>query len=126
VEQTDFILQIDTRGRTYHILNINQLEAKGIADIQRLPFSIRILVDNLLRTLDGRVVKEADLMKIAQWKTSYKEPAEIPFHPARGLMQDFTGVPAVVNLAALRDAIKKLGGKRNQPSWGKGSHCRIS
>ena len=110
MEQQDFIRQKDTQGGSYRIFDINLLEEKGIADIQRLPFSIRILVENLLRKLDGRVVKESDLMNIAQWKTSYADPVEIPFHPARVLMQDFTGVPAVVDLAAMRDAIKKAGG----------------
>ena len=66
-------------------------------------------MENLLRKLDGRVVKEADLSNIVRWQKTYDAPVEIPYHPARVLMQDFTGVPAVVDLAAMRDAVKALG-----------------
>ncbi len=76
----------------------------------RLPFSIRVLVENLLRKFDGRIVTEKDLQAIAGWQKRYDAPVEIPFHPARVLMQDFTGVPAVVDLAVMRDAVKLLGG----------------
>ena len=110
MDKQDFIQSIDVNGKSLWIFNINRLEEKGIANIQRLPISIRILVENLLRKLDGRVVKESDLMNIAQWEKTYTEPIEIPFHPARVLMQDFTGVPAVVDLAAMRDAVRQLGG----------------
>ena len=68
------------------------------------------MVENLLRKMDGRIVREEDLRNLAGWQKKYDDPVEIPFHPARVLMQDFTGVPAVVDLAAMRDAIKNLGG----------------
>jgi aconitate hydratase len=110
MKQQDFVKQIDISGRKYHIADIQLIEKKGIAKIQRLPFSIKILVENLLRKLDGRIVTENDLIQIANWKPRYDEPVEIPHHPARVLMQDFTGVPAVVDLAAMRDAVEKLGG----------------
>ncbi|MEJ2659145.1 MAG: aconitate hydratase AcnA [Desulfobacteraceae bacterium] len=97
-------------GRTYALYDIQRLQSEGLADIDRLPFSIRILVENLLRKLDGRIVKEADLLAVARWQKRYPEPVEIPHHPARVLMQDFTGVPAVVDLAAMRDAVKEQGG----------------
>jgi aconitate hydratase len=90
--------------------NILKLEENSLADIRRLPFSIRILVENLLRKMDGSIVREKDLLNIASWQKTYADPVEIPYHPARVLMQDFTGVPAVVDLAAMRDAVKKLGG----------------
>lgn len=106
----EFRRQINHKGRVYNVFDINILEKKGIADIARLPFAIKILVENLLRNLDGRIVREDDLIKIAGWKKRYEEPVEIPYHPARVLMQDFTGVPAVVDLAAMRDAVKDLGG----------------
>jgi len=106
----DFIRQINIKGTEYTVSDITMLEEKEIADIGRLPFSIRILVENLLRKLDGRVVQWEDLKNIAGWKQTYKDPVEIPYHPARVLMQDFTGVPAVVDLAAMRDAVKDLGG----------------
>ena len=106
----DFIKDLSVDGKTYHYFDIQQLASQGIARVDRLPFSIRILVENLLRKLDGRVVREADLQAIANWQPTYKEPVEIPYHPARVLMQDFTGVPAVVDLAAMRDAVNDLGG----------------
>ncbi|MGD2271553.1 MAG: aconitate hydratase AcnA [Desulfobacterales bacterium] len=110
MEKQDYIRQLKIGDQEYTIADINLLEEKGIADVTRLPFSIRILVENLLRKLDGRVVREQDLLNIAGWAKHYDEPVEIPYHPARVLMQDFTGVPAVVDLAAMRDAIKELGG----------------
>jgi aconitate hydratase len=98
------------KNKHYNFFNILKLEENGAADIRRLPFSIRILVENLLRKMDGRIVGEQDLLNIARWQKKYADPVEIPYHPARVLMQDFTGVPAVVDLAAMRDAVKKLGG----------------
>ena len=109
----DFIRQIKIRGIDYTVSDITMLEEKEIADIGRLPFSIRILVENLLRKLDRRIVRWEDLKNIAGWKRTYENPVEIPYHPARVLMQDFTGVPAVVDLAAMRDAVKDLGGDPN-------------
>ncbi len=110
MEKTDFTAQVKVQGIDYQIFDINKLEEKGIAPVGNLPFSIKILVENLLRKLDGLVVKEADLVNIAKWQKRYDAPVEIPYHPARVLMQDFTGVPAVVDLAAMRDAVKDLGG----------------
>ena len=110
MKNTEFINHVDVQGIEYQIFDINRLEEKGIAAINRLPFSIKILVENLLRKLDGGIVREEDLIHIANWKRRYDAPIEIPYHPARVLMQDFTGVPAVVDLAAMRDAVKKLGG----------------
>lgn len=110
MNQKDFTRQIKIKGTNHTIFDITMLQKKQIANIGRLPFSIRILVENLLRNLDGKIVKWEDLKKIAQWKQTYKDPVEIPYHPARVLMQDFTGVPAVVDLAAMRDAVKELGG----------------
>jgi aconitate hydratase len=106
----DFVKELSVDGKTYKYYDLQQLSDKGIANLERLPFSIRILVENLLRKLDGRVVKEEDLKAIANWQPTYDAPVEIPYHPARVLMQDFTGVPAVVDLAAMRDAVKDLGG----------------
>jgi aconitate hydratase len=110
MKNTEFINHVDVQGIEYQIFDINRLEEKGIAAINRLPFSIKILVENLLRKLDGRIVREEDLIHIANWKRRYDAPIEIPYHPARVLMQDFTGVPAVVDLAAMRDAVRDLGG----------------
>ncbi len=110
MEKTDFISHVKVQGNEYQIFDINKLEEKGIAPVRKLPYSIKILVENLLRKLDGRVVREEDLLNIAKWQKHYDAPLEIPYHPARVLMQDFTGVPAVVDLAAMRDAVKDLGG----------------
>ena len=110
MKREDFMRRITVHGRQYRIADIKQLQENGVADIDRLPFSIRILVENLLRKLDGRIVREEDLLNIARWQKTYSTPVEIPYHPARVLMQDFTGVPAVVDLAAMRDAVKELGG----------------
>jgi aconitate hydratase len=110
MKNSEFISHINIQGNEYQIFDINILEKKGLADISKLPFSIKILVENLLRKLDGRLVREEDLFNIARWKKRYETPREIPYHPARVLMQDFTGVPAVVDLAAMRDAVNDLGG----------------
>ncbi len=110
MKNTDYRARLKTKKGTVDFFDITQLEKNGIADIHRLPYSIKILVENLLRKLDGHVVREEDLKNIARWQKSYDTPVEIPYHPARVLMQDFTGVPAVVDLAAMRDAVKDLGG----------------
>ena len=110
MKKEDFIGTIEANGRSYRYFDILRLASEGIADIQRLPFSIRILTENLLRKMDGRVVREEDLRQIAGWQKHYDAPVEIPYHPARVLMQDFTGVPAVVDLAAMRDAMASQGG----------------
>ncbi|MGD9367364.1 MAG: aconitate hydratase AcnA [Desulfobacteraceae bacterium] len=110
MKKETYIREFQAGGRTYTLFDIQRLETEGLADISRLPFSIRILVENLLRKMDGQVVREENLTAIANWQKQYDAPVEIPYHPARVLMQDFTGVPAVVDLAAMRDAVKKLGG----------------
>lgn len=101
---------LNINGESYTVCNISMLEYKSIADIERLPFSIRILLENLLRNLDGDIVKEQDIVNVLNWgRNAPDEPVMIPFHPARVLMQDFTGVPAVVDLAAMRDAVAETG-----------------
>ena len=117
MDKTEFLKEVLVGGTSYGVYDINRLEEKGIGAVSRLPFSIKILVENLLRKLDGRVVREEDLTRIARWQKRYPVPVEIPYHPARVLMQDFTGVPAVVDLAAMRDAMKMMGGdpKRINP-----------
>ncbi len=100
---------LQVNGNNYTYYNIKKLQEEGIGNIERLPFSIRILVENLLRNYDGVVVTEEHVKNITNWKTKYDTPVEIPHHPARVIMQDFTGVPGVVDLAAMRDAAKELG-----------------
>ncbi len=94
----------------FSYFDIKDLITDNNHSLERLPFSIRILVENLLRKFDNYIIKENDLKNITNWQTSYISPVEIPYHPARVLMQDFTGVPAVVDLAAMRDAVADLGG----------------
>ncbi len=109
---------ISVNGMNYQIVDIKAFgEEKGV-DLHRLPFSIRILLENLLRKFDGQIVRAEDVMNIARWQKVNKKPVEIPYHPARVLMQDFTGVPAVVDLVAMRDAMKEYGGdpERINPS----------
>ncbi|MFC1798977.1 aconitate hydratase AcnA [Thermodesulfobacteriota bacterium] len=109
----DYRKKLRVNGKEYTYFDIHRLEENGIADIKKLPTTIKILVENLLRKLDGRFVKEENLLQIANWQKNYREPVEIPFFPARVLMHDYTGVPAVVDLAAMRDAVKDLGGNPN-------------
>ena len=97
--------------KTYHYYSLEEAEKNGLAGISKLPFSMKVLLENLLRYEDGRTVKKEDIEAIAAWvENRGKEEKEIAFRPARVLMQDFTGVPAVVDLAAMRDAMTKLGG----------------
>src|SRR5687768_15848880 len=84
-------------------------EATGV-DIGRLPYSLKILLENLLRSEDGKAVREAEVISLAQWDPQAAPNQEIAFHPARVVLQDFTGVPAVVDLAAMRDAMADMGG----------------
>jgi aconitate hydratase len=95
--------------REFEIHRLSALEKAGLRP-GRLPFSLRILLENLLRTEDGRAVKEADVRALATWDPKAEPSKEIAFQPARVLLQDFTGVPAVVDLAAMRAAMKTLGG----------------
>src|SRR6266536_699502 len=96
-------------GKNYEIYRLDALDKQGISTTH-LPFSLRILLENLLRTEDGRNVKAEDIRALASWNGKTKSEKEIAFTPSRVLMQDFTGVPAVVALAATRDAMKMLGG----------------
>ncbi|MBV9995957.1 MAG: aconitate hydratase AcnA [Caulobacteraceae bacterium] len=97
-------------GTTYHYYSLPEAEAAGLAGISRLPVSLKVLLENQLRFEDGVSVGKDDLRAIAAWlENKGKVEHEISFRPARVLMQDFTGVPAVVDLAAMRDALAKLG-----------------
>jgi len=95
-------------GRDYQIYRLAALQSRF--DVARLPFSLKVLLENLLRTEDGVAVRAADVEALASWVASDEPAKEIAFAPARVLMQDFTGVPAVVDLAAMRDAMSALGG----------------
>ncbi len=95
---------------SYDYYSLPDAEKNGLAGISRLPFSLKVLLENLLRHEDGRTVTADDIRAMAAWLSTRKSDREIAFRPARVLMQDFTGVPAVVDLAAMRDAMVALGG----------------
>jgi aconitate hydratase len=93
----------------YSFFRLDVLEKSKLTELSRLPFSIRILLEAALRQCNGREITETDVRHIAAWKPAGERPG-IPFLPARVIMQDFTGVPAVVDLAAMRAAVARLGG----------------
>jgi aconitate hydratase len=95
-------------GRDFEIYRLDSLQEKF--DVARLPYSIKVLLENVLRLEDGTSVSAEDVEAIASWDAAAEPSVEIPFQPARVLMQDFTGVPAVVDLAAMRDAMEEIGG----------------
>ena len=96
-------------GKTYGIYRLSALESHGV-DLNRLPFSIKILLENVLRTEDGVSVTADTVKSVANWDAAAEPTDEISFTPARVLLQDFTVVPAVVDLAAMRDAMAAMGG----------------
>ncbi len=104
---------LDVEGQEYAYYSLKEAE-KHIGDISKLPFSLKVLLENLLRHEDGRSVTKDDIQAIADWLTAKSSKTEIAYRPARVLMQDFTGVPAVVDLAAMREAMKSLGGDVEQ------------
>ena len=100
---------LDVAGKTFAYFSLPDAEKNGLDGISRLPFSLKVLLENLLRFEDGRSVTADDIRAVAQWLKDRKSTHEIAFRPARVLMQDLTGVPAVVDLAAMRDATTGLG-----------------
>ncbi len=109
---TQAVLKIGSEE--YLIYRLNRLKDSALPDPSRLPVTLRILLENLLRLEDGRNVKPEDITALTRWNPNAKQDKEIAFMPSRVLLQDFTGVPAVVDFAAMRDAIKKMGGDPNK------------
>jgi len=101
---------LTVEGQDYRYYSIAHAMKNGLGDVSRLPFSLKVLLENLLRHEDGRSVTADDIQAMAGWLQNAQSSHEIPYRPGRVLMQDFTGVPAVVDLAAMRDAIAELGG----------------
>src|SRR5213082_2501370 len=101
-------------GRSVQIYSLPALRDAGFPTVARLPYSMKILLENLLRHEDGRFVKATDVEALAAWDVKSTTQREISFAPARVLLQDFTGVPAVVDLAAMRDGMVRLGGDPNK------------
>ncbi len=97
-------------NKNYDYFSLKAAEAAGVGDVSNLPFSLKVLMENLLRNEDGFTVYSDDVKAMGEWTKNKKSTREINYYPARVLMQDFTGVPAVVDLAAMRDAMKAVGG----------------
>ncbi len=100
--------------KSYEIFRLDALSKAGVGHVDKLPFSLRVLLENLLRNEDGNAVSKGDIEAVAGWNASDTPSVEIAYHPARVILQDFTGVPAVVDLAAMRDAMVALGGTADQ------------
>jgi aconitate hydratase len=100
---------LEVGGRKIGYFDLGAVERAGLGKISRLPFSMRILLENLLRNEDGRSVRKGDIEALARWDPARKPDREIAYMPARVLLQDFTGVPAIVDLAAMRDAMADMG-----------------
>ncbi len=101
--------QLTVGGRSYSYFDLKVAETQGLNGISRLPMTLKVLLENLLRHEDGKTVKKDDIQALADWLSKRTSTHEIAYRPARVLMQDFTGVPAVVDLAAMRDATAKAG-----------------
>src|SRR3990170_4294725 len=102
--------KLKTNGGQYEMFRLRKLADEKIGEIETLPFSIRVLLEACLRNVDGFVVNEEDVKNLAEWNPKAPLQVEVPFMPGRVVLQDFTGVPAVVDLAALRSAMVRMGG----------------
>jgi aconitate hydratase len=98
-------------GREARVARLKALEQEGLAQLDRLPYSVRVLLENQLRHCGNTFVREEDVLGLAGWRPVSQERPELPFLPARVLLQDFTGVPCVVDLAAMRSAVAAGGGE---------------
>src|SRR3990167_502805 len=108
--------ELNVGGKSYQFYSLKKAEKNHFPDIHKLPFSLKVLFENLLRFEDGHTVKTTDIAALADWLNTRTSNHEIAYRPTRVLMQDFTGVPAVVDLAAMRDALGKLGRDPNKIS----------
>ncbi|MFL5785952.1 MAG: aconitate hydratase AcnA [Bacteriovoracaceae bacterium] len=102
--------RLQVGNKSYDIFSLKAAEEAGVGDVKNLPYSLKVLMENLLRNEDGFTVFTDDIKAMGEWTKNKKSTREINYYPARVLMQDFTGVPAVVDLAAMRDAMKSVGG----------------
>ncbi|WP_068782762.1 aconitate hydratase AcnA [Paenibacillus phocaensis] len=105
---------LEVGGKSYRYYDLQALEQQGLGSISKLPFSIKVLLEAAVRQYDGRAITQEHVKQIAGWSEGRDENKEIPFIPARIVLQDFTGVPVVVDLAAMRDTVKKAGGDPKQ------------
>ncbi|WP_163102200.1 aconitate hydratase AcnA [Peribacillus alkalitolerans] len=100
----------EVNGKRYNYYRLNALEEAGIGNVSKLPYSIKVLLESVLRQADGRVIKQEHIENLAKWGTNEQKDVDVPFKPSRVILQDFTGVPAVVDLASMRKAMADLGG----------------
>jgi aconitate hydratase len=100
----------NVNGKTYNYYSLQALEAANVGNVSKLPYSIKVLLESVLRQVDGRVITKEHVENLAKWGTNEVKEVDVPFKPSRVILQDFTGVPAVVDLAALRKAMADLGG----------------
>src|ERR1700712_568484 len=101
---------ISSKGGDLRYFRLNRLTELGLGHVDKLPFSIKVLLESCLRNTDNFEVGEDDVKGLTEWKAAKPNPVEVPFKVARVILQDFTGVPAVVDLAAMRSAMKRAGG----------------
>lgn len=99
-----------SNGKTYHYYSLKALEDAGVGNVSKLPYSIKVLLESVLRQVDGRVITKEHVENLARWGTAELKDIDVPFKPSRVILQDFTGVPAVVDLASLRKAMASVGG----------------
>ncbi|MDQ0257531.1 aconitate hydratase [Evansella vedderi] len=104
----------EANGKTYNYYDLKAIEEAGVGNVSRLPYSIKVLLESVLRQYDGKVIKEEHVENLAKWGTDEVKNIDVPFKPARVILQDFTGVPAVVDLASLRKAMADMGGDPNE------------
>ncbi len=102
--------QLNVGGQSYNYYSLQAFEAQGNGHVQNLPFSIKVLLEAAIRQFDGKAITAEHVKQIAGWASDRDANKEIPFIPARIVLQDFTGVPVVVDLAAMRDTMKRAGG----------------
>src|SRR3954465_11389260 len=107
-------LKIGLGNETFQFFRLKALSEKKVGHVDRLPFTFKILLENLLRQEDGVNVTHEDIQAVAEWNPAHPVDKEISFMPARVILQDFTGVPCVVDLASMRDAVAKMGGGPNR------------
>ncbi|TLS37441.1 aconitate hydratase AcnA [Pseudalkalibacillus caeni] len=100
----------EANGKTYHYFNLKALEDAGLGDVTKLPYTIKVLLESVLRQYDGKVITKEHIENLAKWGTKELKDIDVPFKPSRVILQDFTGVPAVVDLASLRKAMADMGG----------------
>lgn len=100
----------DLDGKRYHYYQLDALEKAGVGNVSKLPYSIKVLLESVLRQYDGRVITKEHVENLAKWGTNEVKEVDVPFKPSRVILQDFTGVPAVVDLASLRKAMADMGG----------------